>query len=75
MDDDKKRTVVFVGEYFTLMTTIQIEESLRLEEETDDDEFAVRLAATWMGEYYGWDVLAASKEVDILENYAGDESE
>ena len=65
------RTVMFVGDYFTLLTTVQLEESLRLPEETDDDEFAVRLAATWMGEHYGWDVLAASNEVGIVDDNEG----
>ena len=64
-------TVMFVGDYFTLLTTVQLEESLRLPEETDDDEFAVRLAATWMGEHYGWDVLAASNEVGIVDDNEG----
>ena len=66
-----KRTVMFVGDYFTLLTTVALEESLRLPEETDDDEFAVRLAATWMGEHYGWDVLAAANEVGIVEENDG----
>jgi len=66
-----KRTVMFVGDYFTLLTTVALEESLRLPEETDDDEFAVRLAATWMGEHYGWDVLAASNEVGIVDDNEG----
>jgi len=72
MDTIKEtRTVMFVGDYFTLLTTVALEESLRLPEETDDDEFAVRLAATWMGEHYGWDVLAASNEVGIVDDNAG----
>jgi len=60
------KTVMFVGDYFTLLTTVQLEESLRLAEETDDDEFAIRLAGTWMGEHYGWDVLGASNEVGVI---------
>lgn len=69
------RTVMFVGDFFTLLTTVKLEESLRMEEEKDDDEFAVRLAATWMGEHYGWDVLAASNEVGIVEDNEGFEPE
>jgi len=64
------RTVMFVGDYFTLLTTVALEESLRAEEE-DDDTFAVRLAAVWMGEHYGWDVLSASNEVGIVEDNEG----
>ena len=64
------RTVMFVGDYFTLLTTVQLEETLRVEDE-DDDTFAVRLAAVWMGEHYGWDVLKASNEVGIVEDNEG----
>ena len=63
-------TVMFVGDYFTLLTTVQLEEALRVENE-DDDTFAVRLAAVWMGEHYGWDVLKASNEVGIVEDNEG----
>jgi hypothetical protein len=60
------RTVVFVGDYFTLMTTVKLEESLRNENE-DDDAFAIRLAAVWMGEHYGWDVLEAANDVGVVD--------
>jgi hypothetical protein len=60
------RTVMFVGDYFTLLTTVKLEETLRVEGE-EDDEFAIRLASVWMGEHYGWDVLEASNEVGIVE--------
>ena len=64
------RTVMFVGDYFTLLTTVKLEESLRADDE-DDDTFAIRLAAVWMGEHYGWDVIAASNEVGIVEDNEG----
>lgn len=67
----ESRTVMFVGDYFTLLTTVQLEESLRLPEEVDDDEFAIRLASVWMGEHYGWDLLGASNEVGIVEDNEG----
>ena len=38
------RTVMFVGDYFTLMTTIVLDEKLRNEDESDND-FAVRIAS------------------------------
>jgi hypothetical protein len=60
------RTVMFVGDYFTLLTTVRLEEALRTEGE-GDDELAIRLAAVWMGEHYGWDVIEASNEVGIVE--------
>lgn len=69
MDDiAMTRTVMFVGEYFTTLTTVALDERLRLPQEKDDDDsFAIRLAAMWLGECYGWDMLAVSKEVGIVE--------
>jgi hypothetical protein len=61
------RTVMFTGTYFTLLTTVKLEESLRVEGE-DDDEFAIRLAGIWMGEYYGWDVIGAAHEAGVVED-------
>lgn len=61
------KDVMFVGEYFTLITSVQLDESLRTDEDKDDDAFAIRIASVWLGEYYGWDLLGASKEVGIVE--------
>jgi hypothetical protein len=63
----QSKNVMFVGEYFTLLTTVQLDEKLRTAEDETEDDFAIRLAAMWLGEYYGWDVLGASKEVGIVE--------
>ena len=60
------RDVMFVGDYFTLITSVTLEEKLRVSGESDDD-FAIRLASMWLGEYYGWDVLKASNEVGLVE--------
>jgi hypothetical protein len=54
---DKVRTVMFVGEYFALTTTVVLDEQLRRDGEFDDDAFAARLAATFMSEHYGFDDL------------------
>lgn len=61
------KTVMFVGDYFTLLTTVKLEETLRVAGE-EDDEFAIRLASVWMGEHYGWDVLEVSNEAGIVED-------
>lgn len=61
------KTVMFVGDYFTLLTTVRLEETLRVAGE-EDDEFAIRLASIWMGEHYGWDVLEASNEAGVVED-------
>lgn len=67
------KTVMFVGDYFTLMTTIVIDEALREPNEQDDD-FAVRLASTFMKSHYGFDVEAVSNDIGIVDD-EGDEDE
>ena len=63
------KDVMFVGDYFTLITSVRLDERLRTDGETDDD-FAIRLASVLLGEYYGWDVLEASNEVGVVERTA-----
>lgn len=58
------RTVMFVGDYFTMMTTVVLDEGLRYESE-DDDDFAVRLATVFLSEYYGFDDLDSKATVSI----------
>ena len=62
------KTVLFVGDYFSLMTTVVLTESLREENESDED-FAIRLASVLMQEHYGWDVEdAATVSIGIVED-------
>jgi len=68
------KDVMFVGQYFTLVTSVALDERLRMPEDDGDDGFAIRLAAIWLGEHYGWDVLGASNEVGIVVR-DGDEDE
>lgn len=68
------KNVMFVGDYFTLITTVVLEESLRNSDEGDAD-FAIRLASVWLKEHYGWDVGAVSNEIGIIENDEEDEEE
>ena len=58
------KNVVFVGDYFTLMTTVVLDEQFRAEGE-DDHDFATRLASVWLKEHYGWDVAAVSNEIGV----------
>lgn len=58
------KNVVFVGDYFTLMTTVVLEEILRNKNE-DEYDFAVRLASIFMKEYYGFDVASVSNEIGV----------
>lgn len=61
------KTVMFVGDYFALTTTVVLDEGLRYEEETDED-FAIRLAATFLSEHYGFDDLdGKSNEIGIVD--------
>ena len=63
------KTVLFVGDYFSLMTTVVLTESLRNEGE-DDDEFAIRLASVLMQEHYGWDVAdKATINIGVVDDF------
>lgn len=69
------RTVVFVGDYFTLMTTVVLDPDLQFADESEED-FALRLASDFMKEYYGWDVADASIEIGVMDDsYEDDEEE
>jgi len=60
------RTVMFVGDYFTLMTTIVLDEKLRDDNEADND-FAVRVASIFMNEYYGFDVASVANSIGVVD--------
>ena len=68
------KTVMFVGDYFTLMTTVVLIEEFRLLDETDED-FAVRLASVFLEEHYGWNVGAVSNDIAIVDDEEDDFSE
>jgi hypothetical protein len=57
---------MFVGDYFTLMTTIVLDEKLRNEGEADND-FAVRVASVFMNEYYGFDVASVANSIGVVD--------
>lgn len=59
------REVLFVGEHFTMMTSVAVDESLR-EEGESDDEFYIRLASVGIKEYYGWDVRERSVDIAVV---------
>ena len=60
------RTVMFVGDYFTLMTTIVLDETVRNKGEADND-FAVRLASVLMIQIYGFDVASVANSVGVVD--------
>ena len=59
--------VLFIGDYFSLLHTVVLEEAHRLPDESDED-YAVRQASDFMLNYYGWDVAAASNEVGVMDS-------
>lgn len=63
------RTVLFVGDYFALTTTVVLDEALRNDDE-DDDEFAIRIASVLMEEHYGWDVADKSNDIGVVDEDA-----
>jgi hypothetical protein len=60
------RTVMFVGDYFTLMTTVVLDDTLR-ETNEDDRDFALRLASTFIKGHYGFDVEAVSNDIGVVD--------
>ena len=67
-DIENMKTVLFVGDYFALTTTVLLNESLRHEGESDED-FAIRLASVFMAEHYNFDGLEdKSNEIGIVED-------
>ena len=60
------RTIMFVGDYFTLMTTVVLDENLR-ETNEDDRDFALRLASTFIKGHYGFDVEAVSNDIGVVD--------
>jgi hypothetical protein len=61
------KSVMFVGDYFSMITTVVLNEELRKEDESDED-FAIRLAGVLIQEFYGWDVVAVSNEIGLVED-------
>lgn len=68
------KNVMFVGDYFSMITTVVLTEELRLPFENDWD-FAVRLAGVLIKEFYGWDVAAVSHEIGVEEDEDDEDDE
>lgn len=61
------RSVLAVGDYFSLITTIVIDPATRLEGE-DENEQAVREASAFMLAHYGWDIEGASNDIGVIDD-------
>jgi len=59
------REVLFVGEHFTMMTSVAVDEALR-EPGESDDEFYIRLASVGIEQYYGWNVREQSVDIAVV---------
>lgn len=68
------KSVIFVGDFFTLITTVTLLDELRNRFERDED-FALRLASEFMLAHYGWDVAAVSNQIGIMDDDQEDEDE
>lgn len=68
MDEiDKEATVMFIGDYFALTTTVVLLEKFRKENE-DDDTFAKRLAASFMSQHYEFhDLEKKSNSIGVID--------
>jgi len=71
---DLTRNVMFIGDYFTLITTVAMPENLREDGESDED-FAVRLATVLMEEYYGWDIAEKANEIGVMDDSYDEEGD
>lgn len=61
------KNVIFVGEYFTLISTVELVEESRQDNETDD-ELAIRSAATWLEHHYGWDMNKDAHQAGVMDD-------
>lgn len=59
------RNVMFVGDYFTLITTIVLDNELRNEDETET-EFAIRSASVFLKAHYGIDFASISNSIGVI---------
>ena len=61
------KSVMFVGDYFSMITTVVLNEEMRKAGE-DDEDLAIRLSGVLIQEFYGWDVVAVSNEIGLVED-------
>ena len=63
------KNVVFIGEYFSLITTVSLDEAEELREEGEDDsDLAIRMASYWLKQFYGWDVQEAALTIGVSDD-------
>ncbi len=63
------KNVVFIGEYFSLITTVALDEAEELRQEDEDDsDLAIRMASDWLKQFYGWDVQEAALTIGVSDD-------
>ena len=60
------RSVLFIGDYFSLISTVALDEDQRRDGESDED-LAARIAGEFLLGFYGWNVAAASHEIGLMD--------
>jgi hypothetical protein len=60
------RTVMFIGDYFSMMVTVGVPEEDVKDGEVYEDA-CLRVAGALMKEHYGWDVVAVSNHIGVLD--------
>lgn len=60
------RTVMFIGDYFSMMVTVGVPEDEVKEGEVYEDA-CLRVAGALMKGYYDWDVVAVSNHIGVLD--------
>jgi hypothetical protein len=66
------RSVLYIADFFSLISTVELDEWLRIPGEGDDD-FAVRLSNGFLLSHYGWDVAAVSNSIGVMDDNEEDE--
>lgn len=59
-------TVLFVGDYFALQTTVSVD-SEDMPEGADLQETAIALAGNTLMHFYGWDVVGVAHEIEVVD--------
>jgi len=60
------RNVMFIGDYFSMIVTVGVPESEVKDDEIYEDA-CLRVAGKLMKEHYGWDVVAVSNHIGVLD--------
>jgi hypothetical protein len=66
----KPYTVTFIGDFFTLRTSVELDlEEPDIAGKSPDEllDVATELASRWLNFHYGWDVKSVADEIETVE--------